>query len=42
MTRRLAAALIAALALVLTACNDDGTDVRPGGGSSSGSTSGSE
>lgn len=40
MIRRLAATLVAALALVLTACNDDGADVRPGGGSGSGSSSG--
>lgn len=41
MIRRLAATVFAALALVLTACNDDGADVRPGGGSPSGSGSGS-
>ena len=42
MIRRLAATLLAALALVLTGCNDDGADVRPPeGGSSSGSGSGS-
>lgn len=45
MTRRFAAAtaaLFAALALVLTGCNDDGADEYPGGGSGSGSGSGSE
>jgi len=44
MIRRLAAAtaaLFAALALVLTGCNDDGAE-QPGGGSGSGSGSGSE
>ena len=40
MTRRLAVTLVAALALVLTACNDDGADVRPSGGPGSGSSSG--
>jgi len=42
MTRRLAAAatiLAAALALVLTGCNDDGANVRPEGGSGSGTSS---
>ncbi len=44
MSRRLTVAavtLAAAFALVLTGCNDDGANVRPGGGSGSGADSGS-